>query len=895
VSPYSDGVKKKGFRKGTLYETPRASIEEVEMQLRNTGLPIDILREQVLSCDAPYLIITGETGSGKTTRVPVWLLESGKSVLVAEPLTETILETSRYIADLFDEELGRRVGNYSEDLYGSDTSLLFTPANPRIVRELASETDFDVLIIDELHQWTTDQSVLEAWCWKCLQEGTLPFKQVILMSATLDVDQIVERRGNFPIFRAPDLHLEIDDQPRGDTIQKDIQRLVADGHDVLVFMPTWTSIVRLRDSLKGIDAELLPFHSRRSTNEEKNLVYESYDRPKVIIATNALETGVTINPSPGRNLAVVDSGLEVQVVLGPGKVEQRQIMPISLMQSKQRRGRTGRVGKGIYVDHCPTNERLLYSAPELSRRRPDLVALRMARDGFDLRDFFFLHHVRSPKKAYQALFAVGAIDEDGKVTKVGKVILKLPFNVMYGRMIIEAHKFNVLSEVLTIIALLETEDIRHNNKRWRHLTSESRSDLLALLDIFQATEKVETPRVFSEVGLSFQAVMVARSFREYLFRTLQIPEKDRQLSQWNSIPERRQTILRACLAGMLDKPLLFRLNKEGYYKNGGVRYRLSKQSVVTDLSEWVIALPLNEPQRPAVGAIEVGTLDKATGVELRDLLEIAPHLLKEGWLPGVSYDPDQDATVASQGISFFGEVISVWRVVAPNDHPDPNLSVAFSNWFFGQFVLGGNPRRTLARIAKIKHPQLREVLEDNFAYGFELAGRNELRGRDLPNILTTNNGTAYLLYPRLGNARCLADITNWESFRFRNIDINDLLSEPVNNASTLNLGGREFSVIYQASQPPTITITSKEDGLLPNWEALLPDEGLFLPDGRPVAVRAKIGNLSQVQYVDLRKFKEAIRYMLSHYSQLMANQRAHRRRGLELLTLKKAEGTTEGE
>src|SRR3989338_8620022 len=160
----------------------------------------------------------------------------------------------------------------------------------------------------------SNQSTLEAWAWMQLQKGESFFKKIVVLSATLNSTELSQKRGNAPIFKVPGRQHPIVEQPAGNNLSADVCRLVGEGYDVLVFQPGENEIMQTIPDLGALDAELLPFYGKLERHE-KDRAYRSYARPKVVVSTNALETGRTLLPSEGRKLAVVDSGMERRVEL----------------------------------------------------------------------------------------------------------------------------------------------------------------------------------------------------------------------------------------------------------------------------------------------------------------------------------------------------------------------------------------------------------------------------------------------------------------------------------------------------------------------------------------------------------------------------------------------------
>lgn len=577
-------------------------------------LPIDAYRNAIMGTPAPYVIVEAETGSGKSTAVPRWFAEQGLRVLVTEPLIETAIGTAEYVAQLEGCELGTRVGYRTgrSACDSSDTAILYSTDGLALVRELAGTGSFDVLIIDELHQWNLHQSTLEAWAWHHIQKGDSPFGQVIVLSATLDSDALSRARNDAPVIRVPGRTFPISDRTAANTMDEDIRTLVAEGSDILVFLPGKAEISEMSNALTGLDAEIIPFHGGLDRGD-KNRAYQKYDRPKVILSTNALETGRTIVPSPGRNLAVIDSGLERRVELVDG-VEGLYLRPISRAQSQQRRGRTGRVGPGVYVDHCLDDDRPDHPIPEILRSRLDQIVLRLAVHGYDCAELPFFHDI--PRKdivdAQDALRALGAITDSG-VTAIGKKMARLPVSVPLARMIVEAEKHNaaVLAAVITFAAILEEGSLRDRSGKWRSLTAETDSDILAELDLWRAAERIH-PRDHRDAGIFSPNWRRAKERRHKLAQRLRV----KPLGSFD-----REKVVRCIVAGLVDH-IYTRYGNE--YMNGDNIYRrIDRDSVVTG-GDIIVARPKDIETRR--GTLRLLTAVTCISEEL--LPDIAPQLVE---------------------------------------------------------------------------------------------------------------------------------------------------------------------------------------------------------------------------------------------------------------------------
>lgn len=648
-----------------------------------SDFPIIPFLDEIVQNDEKYIIVEAETGSGKSTAVSLALQQAGMSCMVTEPLIETVVGTSEFVARSIGEPLGGLVGYQTAEYRqaGRATEILYCTDGLALVSELAGNNRFQVLVIDELHEWNTNQSTLEAWAWKGLQDGTLPFDRVVVLSATLNSEELSQKRGNAPIFKVPGRQYPIQDWERGRSIVRDVAKLVSKGYDVLVFQPGMREIKQTVRDLEemSLSAELIPFHGSLD-RVEKDRAYKSYKRPKVIVSTNALETGRTIVPSEGRELAVVDSGLERRIELVDG-IEGLYLMPIAKSSSKQRRGRTGRVGNGVYIDHCPVDpeERPDYPVAEILRTRLDLTVLRLATFGYDVEELPFFHELKAEEiaDAKRSLKALGAMKEDGSVTEIGRRMARMPIKVQFSRMLIEAEKRRVLSEVLTIAAILEVGGItQHKNYAWTRLTEEKESDLLAQLDIWEEMRKRRvSAKKLSDHGVDKKRYFQAKEVRRNLDRALQ-----RLGMRFHSTGDREE-ILKACVAGMVDHVFLQQWGRT--YKNGGPQARdLDEKSVVRTYPEWIVGLPFDLPftyvDRAGIEQQSVKHLVvMASSVTPECLVEVAPQLysVQKGYAP--FYSSETDSVMSEERELFNGQVI-IEKTVKDPDHPE--AVECFADW-----------------------------------------------------------------------------------------------------------------------------------------------------------------------------------------------------------------------
>ena len=371
--------------------------------------------------DNTVTILRAETGAGKSTQVPKALLEAGCKVVVTQPRRIAAISLAERVSQELGEELGDRVGfrTGKERQDSNKTRLHFCTDGLTLMHEMIRGAGpRDVLILDEVHERNLNMEVLLSLCAEKLARGD-KFKLVV-MSATIDETELARflKIGDQEpaIYNIPGRLYPIEEREPGKNICTDVEKLVADGRNTLVFLPGKREIAELQYQLEsgGINAEILPLHGEL-TSREQSKCFQSYKRAKVILATNIAQTSITIPDID----AVIDSGLERRLEVHNG-VEGLFVRPISLDDREQRKGRAGRTKEGIYIDHCDAyiEDRPQSQVPEIYRARLDKTILRLATIGLDMTGMSFLNQPDRTMIAHakDSLFALGCMDKDGEVT-----------------------------------------------------------------------------------------------------------------------------------------------------------------------------------------------------------------------------------------------------------------------------------------------------------------------------------------------------------------------------------------------------------------------------------------------------------------------------------------------
>ncbi|MFY7904008.1 MAG: ATP-dependent RNA helicase HrpA, partial [Rubrivivax sp.] len=469
------------------------------------SLPVSARREEIARAirEHPVVIVSGETGSGKTTQLPKIVLELGRGpanrdkgghglIGHTQPRRIAASSVAQRIASELDTPLGEVVGykvRFHDRLQPGASVKLMTDGI--LLAETQGDpllTAYDTLIIDEAHERSLNIDFLLGYLRQLLQgpRPRRPDLKVIVTSATIDAERFAQHfaseRGPAPVIAVSGRLYPVEQRWRpfeerkdfdlDDAIAEAVDELWREGPgDILVFLPGEREIRDAADHLHrhlsqrqrgGPPAEILPLFARLS-QAEQDRVFRPGNGRRIVLATNVAETSLTV---PGIRY-VIDPGLaRVKRYSYRSKVEQLQVEPISQAAANQRAGRCGRLADGICIrlyDEAGFAARPRFTDPEILRSSLAGVILRMKSLGLGaVEDFPFLEP--PPRKAvadgYALLAELGAVDDGNELTPTGAELARLPLDPRVGRMILEARQRQALAEVLVIAAALSVQDVR---------------------------------------------------------------------------------------------------------------------------------------------------------------------------------------------------------------------------------------------------------------------------------------------------------------------------------------------------------------------------------------------------------------------------------------------------
>lgn len=405
-------------------------------------LPIDSLRPAFTAAlAAGNVVVTAATGSGKSTRLPLWAAEQG-AVLVVQPRRLAAASLAGFLAEAADEAVGERVG-YAvrfEQRLGPATRICFV--TPGIaLRWLADGRlqDYRTVILDEFHERRWDTDLLLALLHRERRQ------RLVLTSATLAAArlaryvaaELLEAQGRQYPVAVRHVARQGRDMPSRQELAPRVaeavrQALTESGGDVLVFLPGRGEIQAAEAELRGVEADLVALHATAPVGQQRRALNPG-PRRRVILATNVAETSLTV---PGIT-AVVDSGLERRTHRRNGRTV-LGLQPIARSSAEQRAGRAGRLAPGLCLrlwgEHAPLQQA---APPEVLREDlADLVlAAACAGTPASVLDFPDPSPAASLEQAEAALRELGALDAAGAATAQGRRLFALPVDPVWARLL----------------------------------------------------------------------------------------------------------------------------------------------------------------------------------------------------------------------------------------------------------------------------------------------------------------------------------------------------------------------------------------------------------------------------------------------------------------------------
>lgn len=454
-----------------------------------TELPIDgILPDLCASLEhSPNAVVQAAPGAGKTTRVPLRLLEApwrkGGRIVMLEPRRLAARAAAGFMARSLGEAVGETVGYriQLDDRTGPDT-IVEVVTEGILTRRLQRDPSLEgvaAVIFDEFHERNLQSDLGLALCLDC-QAGLREDLRIVAMSATLDVAPVAEIMGNAPVFASAGRAFPVETRYLGkspadrfrDTLCPAVssavkQALREETGSILVFLPGEGEIRRvealLKDSPLPGDPDVLPLYGALSQKEQDKAVAPvPSGRRKVVLATSIAETSLTIEGIR----VVVDGGQSRSPRFDPQSGMTRLFTePVSLAGAAQREGRAGRTEPGVcYRLWDKAGEGAFRPFPQPEILEADLAPLALDLANWGIRDPGSLQWLTPPPRAAleqgrDLLRLLGALDRDAKITAHGREMAALPMHPRLAHMVIRGAEFGWTDTACTVAALLTDRDI----------------------------------------------------------------------------------------------------------------------------------------------------------------------------------------------------------------------------------------------------------------------------------------------------------------------------------------------------------------------------------------------------------------------------------------------------
>lgn len=430
--------------------------------------------EKLLQTD-PVLIIAGETGSGKTTQLPLACLKVGRrSVCHTQPRRLAVRNVADRVAELLGVVVGEEVGFAMrfEDR-SSPRTIIKVVTDGLLLTEIQHDRRlraYDTVIVDEAHERSLNIDLILGYLKKLLR--TRSDLRVIVTSATIDVEAFSNFFDHAPIVQVPgrsypvDIRYRMSPDSMESAVHECLNEIDAEPRtkiqDILVFLSgereilSWSKWFRrhYRDRF-----DVLPLYARLPQNEQRK-IFQPSDKQRVLLATNVAETSLTV---PNIRYVIDFGEARIGRFSLASRIQRLPIEPISQASANQRTGRCGRLAPGIcfrLFDEASFVKRERFTAPEIQRTNLASVLLQMIVFRFGrIEEFPLLDRPsnRAVNAAYRLLEELGALRE-GRVTTVGKKMVQLPIDARLARIVVEGHRLRALTEILIIVSALAVQD-----------------------------------------------------------------------------------------------------------------------------------------------------------------------------------------------------------------------------------------------------------------------------------------------------------------------------------------------------------------------------------------------------------------------------------------------------
>ncbi|MFT3791329.1 MAG: ATP-dependent RNA helicase HrpA [Rudaea sp.] len=577
------------------YAAREASVPAIRI---DESLPIAARADEIVALirKHPVIVLAGETGSGKSTQLPKLCLAAGRGraglIGCTQPRRVAARSVARRVVSELGTELGGLVGyqvRFAEQ--AGERTLIKFMTDGILLAETQGDpwlNAYDTIIVDEAHERSLNIDFLLGYLKRLLARRR--DLKVIVTSATIDTARFAAHFGNVPVVEVEgrSYPVEVRWRPRGQSHFSDadssgshveskndsdpISQIVAAVDEITREDPRGDALIflsgerEIRDTHLALTrrnyraTEVLALYARLSAAEQDR-VFKPGPQRRIVLATNVAETSLTVP----RIRYVVDTGTARVKRYSPrNQLERLHIEPISQAAAEQRKGRCGRVGPGVCIrlyGEDDFNARPKYSDPEILRSSLAGVILRMISLKLGEVEHFPFVEAPNPRAigdGWRRLGELGAVDEEKRLTDIGRRMSALPIDVALARMLVEAQRLGVSRELLILVAFLSIQDPRERPPDARQAADaahaqfvDAKSDFIGVLNLWQAHalahEDLTQSKLRDWCSARFLSYLRMREWRE-LHRQLLLmqepvsetrektPEKPRAKNVWQANP-----------------------------------------------------------------------------------------------------------------------------------------------------------------------------------------------------------------------------------------------------------------------------------------------------------------------------------------------------------------------
>ncbi|MBX2857226.1 MAG: ATP-dependent RNA helicase HrpA [Cellvibrionaceae bacterium] len=714
------------------------------------NLPISQKQQQIAELIQQHqvVILAGETGSGKTTQLPKICLSVGRGLRGmighTQPRRIAASTVASRIASELQVELGKAVGYQVRfnDVSNQD-SYIKLMTDGILLAEIQQDPlllKYDTLIIDEAHERSLNIDFLLGYLKQLLHKRK--DLKIIVTSATIDLQKFSEHFDNAPIIEVSGRTYPVEvfyrpwqdsfDDPSDaivDAIGEILQLSKGEGGDILVFLSGEREIRECSQAIKkaGFNhLQVLPLYARLNLAEQSR-VFQTQRGRRIILATNVAETSITV---PGIKFVIDPGTARISRYSVRTKVQRLPIEPISQASANQRMGRCGRVSDGICVrlySEEDFNSRAEFTDAEILRTNLAAVILQMLNLKIgEVREFPFIDRPQNKliNDGYKLLEELQAVDRRGHITRVGRLLQKIPLDPRMARAMVDAQRYDCLNEMLIVVSALSLQDPRERPNEKRQAADEKhrrfwdeKSDFIAYVNLWRYVEEQRQQLSSSQFRKlckkDYLNFMRLKEWRD-LHRQLRLVCKDLKYAE-NKEPANYENLHRALLVGYVSNigqkeeaaPKSRERDKDERGKNKTVyagtrnkRFQIFPGSSQNKKRpQWLMAAEFIETSQLFCHCV--------AKIEADWVVACAEHLLKHHYYQP-HYDAKSGQVKAYDRISLFGLILTDKRKV---NFSDQDKKTAREVFIREALVEGGYEKTGQGQFFKLNRQLIQDVYE----------------------------------------------------------------------------------------------------------------------------------------------------------------------------------------